>query len=108
MSYCDDEEIVAYLPESSLRSEEIATSFENRADRLYALYRIITDKRIKVVITSPYGYIRHLPEKDVLQASLIHIRKDDNCSRDELIASLKKLATSRYVFLSDNFSHWLS
>ncbi|MBR3227513.1 MAG: transcription-repair coupling factor, partial [Erysipelotrichaceae bacterium] len=91
VSYFDEEEIVSYLPESSLRSEEIATSFENRAERLFALYRIITDNRIKVIITSPYGYIRHLPEKEVLKDSLIRLRKDDNCSRDELISALRKL-----------------
>ncbi|MBR3227608.1 MAG: transcription-repair coupling factor, partial [Erysipelotrichaceae bacterium] len=91
VSYFDEEEIVTYLPESSLRSEEIATSFENRADRLFALYRIITEEKIKVIITSPYGYIRHLPEKEVLRDSLIRLRKDDNCSRDELISSLRKL-----------------
>ena len=60
VSYFDDEEIISYLPEESLRSEEIATSFENRAERLLALYRIITSKP-KVIVTSPYGFIRHLP-----------------------------------------------
>ncbi|MDO4499800.1 MAG: transcription-repair coupling factor [Erysipelotrichaceae bacterium] len=91
VSYFDEEELVSYLPEESLRSEEIATSFENRADRLFALYKIITDKNVKVVITSPYGFIRHLPEKAVLRDSIIHLKKDDTFDRDELIESLRKL-----------------
>lgn len=90
-SYFEDDEIVSYLPEESLRSEEIATSFENRAYRLLALYRIIKDKSIKVIITSPYGYIRHLPKKHVLLDSILHLEKDETYDRDELIAKLKKL-----------------
>ena len=91
VSYLDKDELVTYLPEESLRSEEIATSFENRADRLFALYRIITNPKVKVIITSPYGYIRHLPEMEVLRGSIIHLKKDDIYDRDELIRKLRKL-----------------
>lgn len=90
-SYFDDDELVTYLPEESLRSEEIATSFENRADRLFALYKLITSDKLKVIVTSPYGYIRHLPKKEELKNSLIHLKKDDQIDKEELIDKLKKL-----------------
>ncbi len=90
-SYLDDDELVSYLPEESLRSEEIATSFENRADRLFALYKIITSSKLKVIVTSPYGFIRHLPSKDTLKDSIIHLKKDDTLDREDFIEKLRML-----------------
>ena len=95
LSYFDESEIVCYLPEESLRAEEIASSFENRAARLNALYRIITDKNIKIVLISPYGYIRHLPKKDRLLNSLIKITKGEILSKQDLIAKLIELGYER-------------
>ena len=91
LSYFDDNEIVTYLPEESLRVEEIASSYENRAARLNALYRIINDKNIKLILISPYGFIRHLPRKKELLDSIIKIKTGDSIDKQELIASLVKL-----------------
>ncbi len=91
LSYFEEEEICTYLPEESLRAEEIASSFENRAARLNALYRIITDDRLKLVIISPYGMIRHLPDKKELSEKIISIKKNDVVKKDELIKQLEKL-----------------
>ena len=91
LSYFDDEEIVAYLPEESLRAEEIASSYENRAERLNSLYRIISDNRIKIILISPYGYIRHLPSKQELLSKIIKIKKDDELDKQELIHQLISL-----------------
>ena len=85
LSYFDDEEIVSYLPEESLRAEEIAASYDNRAGRINALYRILRDRKLKIVLTSPYGMIRHLPKKEELLNRLIKIRKDDVLEKEELI-----------------------
>ncbi len=104
-SYFDDEEMVAYLPEESLRSEEIATSFENRAERLFALYKIITDKKVKVIITSSYGYIRHLPEKNILENSIIHLKKDDVLDRDEFINKLRGLGYEKVMHVETPMSY---
>ena len=88
-SYFNDEEIVSYLPEESLRAEEIASSFENRAERLNSLYKIITNKKIKIIITSPYGYIRHLPSIEELQEKIIKIKKDSTLNKEDLIQKLQ-------------------
>ena len=71
ISYFDEDEICSYLPEESLRAEEIASSFENRANRLNTLYKIIKDNKLKIILVSPYGLIRHLPSKQELLDSLI-------------------------------------
>ena len=90
-AYFDENELICYLPEESLRSEEIATSFENRAERLLALYKIISVDKPKIIVTSPYGYIRHLPKLDVLKKAIIKLKKDETISKEELIEKIKKL-----------------
>ena len=91
ISYFDEDEIVSYLPEESMRAEEIASSFENRANRLNALYKIVTQPKIKVVLVSPYGMIRHLPSKEELSSKIIKIKKDDVLEKEDLIEKLKEL-----------------
>lgn len=89
--FLDEEEIVSFLPEESLRSEEIAASYENRADRINALYQILTNKNIKVVVTSSYGFIRHLPNKEDLLEKIIRLKKNETYSKKDLIDNLTKL-----------------
>lgn len=94
-SYFEDNEILTYLPEESLRAEEIVSSYENRASRLNSLYRILNDDKLKIVLTSPYGFIRHLPDKNELKKQIIHLKKDDTCNKEELISKLIKLGYER-------------
>ena len=91
LSYFDKEEIVFYNPEESLRSEEIASSFENRADRVLALYRIVNEKNIKLVVTTPYGFIRHLPIKSFFIDEIIDVKKGQKIEREEIVSKLIKL-----------------
>ena len=89
-SYFEEDEIITYLPEESLRTEEIATSYENRAERLLALYKLI-NRKPKILITSPYGFIRHLPFINELKENIIHLKKDDVITIEDLKEKLKKL-----------------
>ena len=91
MSYFEEDEIISYLPEESLRAEEIASSYENRAARLNSLYKIITSNKIKIILISPYGFIRHLPNKEELKSKILSIRKDDTLDKQDLIDKLIKL-----------------
>lgn len=90
-SYFEEDELCTYLPEESLRAEEIASSFENRAARLNSLYKMIGDVRPKVVLISPYGLIRHLPGKEELKEKIITIRKDDVLDKEKLVEQLIRL-----------------
>ena len=91
LSYFDESEIIAYLPEESLRAEEIASSYENRASRVNALYRLVHEDSYKLILCSPYGLIRHLPNKQELKDNIIKIKKDDTLDKQELIDRLIKL-----------------
>ena len=90
-SYFEEDELVIYLPEESLRAEEIASSYENRAERLLGLYKIIKKDKIKLIITSGYGYIRHLPAFNILKNSLIHLKVSDVITKEDLKNKLKSL-----------------
>jgi len=90
-TYFAEDELISYLPEESLRAEEIASSFENRAERLNALYKIITSKNLKIILTSPYGFIRHLPSKAELSSNIIKIKKNDTLAKQTLIERLIQL-----------------
>ena len=97
LSYFDESEVISYLPEESMRAEEIASSFENRANRLNALYRMLNEKDVKIILTSPYGFIRHLPKKEELRNKVISIRKDDVLNREELIDRLISLGYEKSI-----------
>ena len=103
--YFEDGELSIYLPEESLRTEEIASSFENRANRLNALYKIITSDRLKVVVTSAYGLIRHLPSKEELKANIINIKKGDHIDKDELIGKLRALGYEKNIRVETPMSY---
>ncbi|MDY6063122.1 MAG: transcription-repair coupling factor [Erysipelotrichaceae bacterium] len=88
-SFYNDDELVLYLPEESLRSEAIISSFENKANRLKALKDII-DNNPRLIITSPYGLTRHLPKKHSLNSLNIKLKVNDIIKRDTLINNLKQ------------------
>ncbi len=88
LNYYDDDEIVLFTPEESLRSEAIISSFENKINRIKALENIIDNKN-KIVITTPYGMVKHLPDFELLKTIKINIHKNKIYNRDDLIKKLK-------------------
>lgn len=98
------DEVVLYLPEESLRAESIVASFENRAERLYALYRIIK-KDYKIIVTSPYGFIRHLPSLSTLNGNLLKIKLNDFLDRDDLIKYLRYVGYEKTEHISSPLTY---
>ncbi len=92
--FYDQEELVLYCPEESMRSEAIVASFENRSQRVSALFAILT-KKVKIIIASAYGLIRHLPAKDYLKDHIIKLKKGDIIERDDLVKKLKEAGYER-------------
>ena len=83
----DDGEVIAYLPEESLRAEVIAVSYENRAERLYGLYAILK-KKVKIIVVTPYGLMRYLPSPDIMSSFIRDIKVNDIVEREDLIKYL--------------------
>ncbi|MBQ2582550.1 MAG: transcription-repair coupling factor, partial [Erysipelotrichaceae bacterium] len=69
----------------------------NRANRLNSLYRILHEKKIRIVLVSPYGLIRHLPDREELKEKILHLHKDDILDKSELIARLQELGYEKSV-----------
>ena len=87
LPFFNEDELVLYTPEESMRSEAIVASYENRAARLNALNTII-NKKAKAIITTSYGIIRHLPRKDDLERLSIHVKVGDILDKPDLISIL--------------------
>ena len=87
LPFFKEDELVLYTPEESMRSEAIVASYENRAARLNALSTIV-NKKAKAIITTSYGIIRHLPNKDDLERLSIKVKVGDILDKPDLIALL--------------------
>ena len=87
--YFEENEIVVYIPEESMRAEAIVASFENRADRINALYQILYHQP-KVIVTTAYGLMRHLPQVNLFKNNCLSIKVGDILDKEELISHLVK------------------
>ena len=87
ISFYNEDEIVIFTPEESMRAEAIVASYENRASRLNALYNILNGKA-KIIITTAYGLVRHLPSRDMMNNYIFKLKIGDILDKDEFIADL--------------------
>lgn len=87
--YFEENELVVYIPEESMRAEAIVASFENRAARINALNQILYTKP-KVIVTTAYGLMRHLPKVNLFKDGCLAIKVGDILDKDELIAHLAR------------------
>ena len=83
IGFISEEDIALYIPEESMRSEAIVASYENRAMRLNALYKILKE-RPRFIITTAYGMIRHLPKKELMTSLIIDLKVGDVIDQNEL------------------------
>ncbi|MBQ1810653.1 MAG: transcription-repair coupling factor [Erysipelotrichaceae bacterium] len=104
MPLFEEGEVIAYLPEESLRAEAIAASYENRAERLYALYQLLTGHP-KIVVVSPYGPIRHLPRRKTLQQFILPLKTGKILERDDLIDWLNRAGYERVSHIEQALSY---
>lgn len=88
-SFVEDEDLILYVPEESLRSEAIIASYENKVNRLKALHELLIGKA-RIIITSAYGLVRHLPKQEFLRSKIKIIQVGDTINRQNLIDHLKK------------------
>lgn len=95
-SFFDDEQLVLYTPEESLRHEAIIDSFDSKANSLKALNDILLSKP-KVIITSGYGLLRHLPDKKYLLENIINLKIGDKIKQEDLIKRLDNLGYQRQL-----------
>ena len=85
--FLEDDELVLYVPEESLRVEAIASSYENMASRCEAMYNCLSDVK-KVVITSAGAVIKYLPEPQYFSNHCIELKTDDDLTMEELLDKL--------------------
>ncbi len=104
LSFLDEKEIALYLPEESMRSEAIIASFENRHERLLALYKILKQD-CRIVIVTPYGLMRHLPQRTLLEKALRPLKVGTIIKKEELIQTLNDLGYERVLRVETPLSY---
>ena len=90
LSYYDEKELALFTPEESMRAEAIVASYENRALRINTLYSLIKGQP-KIIVTSVYGLLRHLPDKHIFEDNIIHISNGDIMDKEALINCLNNM-----------------
>jgi len=84
-AYLEDENLVLYVPEESLRVEAIASSYENMGSRIDAMYGLLSESK-KIIITSANAVTKYLPKVEVFQDFILNLKLDQEIG----IASLKE------------------
>ncbi|MDO5085054.1 MAG: transcription-repair coupling factor, partial [Erysipelotrichaceae bacterium] len=73
------EDVILYIPEESLRVEAIASSFENKAMRMEAMYQMLT-KKYRIVITSSNAIVKRLPNPKEFLRQCHTVKINEECS----------------------------
>lgn len=86
-NFYHEDDLVLYIPEESLRHEAIIASFDNKVNRLKALYNILHHKP-KLIITTGYGLVRNLPKKADLKLKSFELSVGQCLNRNDIIKCL--------------------
>jgi len=74
-----------------LTSESIAISPDLKITRLDTLQHIINDQNNYIIVTHLNGLLRYLPEKNLFKKSSLHLKKDQDYERQQLIDDLIRI-----------------
>lgn len=104
LPYFEKGEVLLYVPEESLRSEAIASSYENRAESIHSLFQLLY-KAPKILITSPYGLMRHLPQKEELKKRILPLSVGQRIEREKLVSFLQEAGYERVSHVEKPLSY---
>ncbi len=86
---------VLFFPmDDFLTSVAIAASPELKAERLYTLDKI-NEGKANIIVTNLTGYLRFVPSKNIIEKTIITIKKGDTIKREKLVESLIALGYNR-------------
>ncbi|MDD3923546.1 MAG: transcription-repair coupling factor [Erysipelotrichaceae bacterium] len=85
----DDEQILLFNVEESLRIEAIAASPETMVARIETIQKLISNQRY-LLITNTAGLIKHLPSKQYFEKSVLSLMIDQEITIDDLSGNLIK------------------
>lgn len=86
----NDDHVVLFNVEESLRIEAIAASPEMMADKIDTLHHLVSDDGY-MVITNTAGFLKHLPEYDYFKKSVVRISTNQSITISDLQAQLLRI-----------------
>lgn len=86
----NDDHVVLFNVEESLRIEAIAASPEMIADKIDTLHRLVSDDGY-MVITNTAGFLKHLPAYDYFKKSVVSISTNQSITINDLQSQLLRI-----------------
>ena len=87
-SFLKEEELLTFFSDETIQIEAYAESLEMSANRVYALYSMISDNKPKILITHTSAYLRFLPQIETFKRNIKKLVVGEEYDRDELIKYL--------------------
>lgn len=83
-----EDNVLMFVADELLRSEELTSSNEFLLQRLYALSNIVNNNSPKIIITHPHAFLRYLPTKEEFLSLLIKIEKNKTYKIEDIRGKL--------------------
>ena len=87
-SMLSEKQCALFPVDESLRVEAIASSPQLAAEKVETLYSLLENPH-QVVITSPSGILRHLPDPETFREACMHIKVGDHVSMEKIKQRLR-------------------
>lgn len=102
LNFLPEENVVFFPSDELLRAEALSSSLELQSQRIYAMYRLLDDKK-KILVTHPSALLRFLPSKLQFKERLIKIKVGDSVD----LSQFKKRLVENGYKLNDKVEHSL-
>ena len=87
-SFLKEEELLTFFSDETIQIEAYAESLEMSANRVYALYSMISANKPKILITHTSAYLRFLPQIETFKKNIKKLVVGEEYDRDELVKYL--------------------
>lgn len=96
-SLADD--VLLFTSDESLRVQEIASSPEEKEERLSVLQKLVTDEKPRLIVTNTAGFLRFLPEKDLFSSLIFDLKPGMDLDMATLKKALNRAGYSRVNYV---------
>lgn len=87
LNFLPEENVVFFPSDELLRAEALSSSLELQSQRIYAMYRLLDDKK-KILVTHPSAILRFLPSRKQFEERVIKLKVGDTLDLKEFKTKL--------------------
>jgi transcription-repair coupling factor (superfamily II helicase) len=94
LNFLKEDQVVFFPADELLRAENLSSSKELMAQRLYAMGQLVAPGK-KILVTHPAALLRYLPNPEEFKDSILHFQKGGKCNFESLKTQLVELGYKR-------------